>query len=127
MSINSITIVGRLGGDPEIRTTQSGSTVTKFSLATDRYNGKERDKTTDWHRVVCFGQLAENCAKYLAKGRQAAVRGSMKYGSYEKDGVRHNTAEVMAEEVQFLGGGNGGGQAEGEFQPDAVAPNDMPF
>jgi len=128
--VNSILLIGHLGADPETRTTQSGSTVTKFRLATERFNGPDREKTTDWHSVTCFGKLAENCAKYLAKGRAAAVRGSVRYSKWDTpDGTTKWFTEILAEEVKFLGGGNGGGGAKdgGDYQPEAVSEDGFPF
>jgi single-strand DNA-binding protein len=100
-SINSITLIGRLGRDPELRYTQTGKAVVSFSLAVDRRQKGE----TDWFQVTAWDKLAELCNEHLRKGRQAAVRGRMQSRTYEaQDGSKRTSWEVVAEDVQFLGG-----------------------
>lgn len=101
--MNVLTIVGNLGQDPELRTSQEGSSVCTFSVATRRAGGGEDG--ADWHRVVAFGKTADLCAAYLKKGRQVGVTGRVTYRSYEKDGVTKYITEVIAGNVEFLGGG----------------------
>lgn len=96
--MNSVSLMGRLTRDPEVRQSQSG-TVTAFTLAIDR---PTKDKQTDYPRVVTFGRQAESCAKYLKKGSQVGVTGSLQTGSYEKDGERRYTTDVIANRVEFL-------------------------
>ncbi|PJK11352.1 single-stranded DNA-binding protein [Lysobacteraceae bacterium NML120232] len=106
--INKVILVGNLGNDPETSYTQGGMAITKVSLATTTVR-KDRDgmqqEKTEWHRVTFFGKLAEIAAEYLRKGRQVYVEGRLSYGSYEKDGVRHYTTDIIADDMQMLGGG----------------------
>lgn len=124
--INKVIIVGRLGRDPEIRYSQQGTAVVNFSVATsetwtDKATG-QRQEQTEWHRIVVFGKQAENCEKYLSKGRQVYVEGKLKTSSYEKDGQTHYSTDIVANTVQFLGdiqgagGGYQGGAPGGGYQ-----------
>lgn len=100
-SINTIAIIGRLGRDPDLKYTQGGKPVCSFSLAVDRRQKGE----TDWFQVTAWDKLAELCNEHLRKGRQAAVRGRMQSRTYEaQDGSKRTSWEVVAEDVQFLGG-----------------------
>jgi len=100
MSVNKVILIGRLGKDPELKNTASGSSVCSFSLATSKkYKDKEQ---TQWHNVVAFGKLAEICGKYLQKGRQAYIDGEIRYEEYEKDGVKKYITKIIANEVSFL-------------------------
>jgi single-strand DNA-binding protein len=109
MSINKVMILGRLGTDPEIRYTPSGSAVCNFSVATseswtDKNSGQKNEKT-EWHRIVVWGKQAENCHKYLAKGRQAFIEGKLQTRSWDdKDGNKKYTTEIVSSNVQFIGG-----------------------
>ncbi|MDO4540386.1 MAG: single-stranded DNA-binding protein [Syntrophomonadaceae bacterium] len=107
--LNRIILIGRLTRDPELRYTANGTAVATFTLAVDRrYNRDE----TDFIDIVVWRGLAENCAKYLGKGRLAAVEGRLQIRSYEaQDGQKRKVAEVVADEVRFLdkGTGSGGG------------------
>ena len=98
----NITILsGHLGNDPEMRYSQAGKPVTKFNLATNTGSGDY--KRTDWHRIVCFGKTAENCAKYLTKGSRVEVEGSIKYGDWTgEDGVKKYFTEIIADRVHFV-------------------------
>ena len=112
--INKVILVGNLGNDPETRYTQGGMAVTSISLATttvrkDR-DGNQQEKT-EWHRVKMFGKLGEIAGEYLRKGRQVYIEGRLEYGSYEKDGVKHYTTDIIADDMQMLGGG---GEGRGE-------------
>jgi single-strand DNA-binding protein len=106
--VNKVIILGRLGADPETKNISSGSTVTSFSLATsEAWKDKDGNKQerTEWHRVVVWGKLAEICGKYLAKGRQAFVEGRLQTRSWEdQQGVKKYTTEIVANNVQFVGG-----------------------
>ena len=106
--VNRAIIVGTVGRDPELRTTNSGTSVTTISIATNEKR-KGEDVTT-WHQVVCFGKTAEIACEYLAKGREVYVEGRMVHGQYEKDGQTHRKFEVIADRVVFLGRGNSGQQ-----------------
>lgn len=113
--MNTVVLIGRLGADPE-----TNGTVTTMRLATDRWTGKE--SVTDWHRVVCFGGLGARVAKYLKRGRQAAVRGKVTYSKWDKDGTTHYSTDIIADDIDFIGPAET--QAE---QPQAIAPADIPF
>ena len=110
--INKVILIGNLGRDPEIRYTQQGTAVVNLALATSEQwtdkNSGERQEKTEWHRIVIFGRMAENCEKYLSKGRQVYVEGRLQTRSYEKEGQTHYMTEIVASTVQFLGGKGGG-------------------
>ncbi|MDD2443428.1 MAG: single-stranded DNA-binding protein [Desulfotomaculaceae bacterium] len=100
---NKVILIGRLTRDPELRYTQSGIAVAKFSLAVDRRVVKDREKEVDFIDIVVFQKLAETCAHYIGKGRLVAVEGRLQIGSYEdSQGIRRKSAEVIAENVRFL-------------------------
>lgn len=100
MSVNKIFLLGRLGQTPELRATEGKKAICWFSVATDSYDRKE----TYWHRVVTFDKLAESCAKYLDKGKQVWIEGSVVPSKWKnKDGVEQRGYEVRAFKVQFLG------------------------
>ena len=123
-TLNKVMILGNLGRDPEVRQTQSGRTVANFSVATtDTWGtGEDRQERTEWHQVVVWGKSAEACGQYLTKGRQVLVEGRLQTRRYEdKDGVTRYATEIVAQQVQFLGGKNGNGGGQGE------APDDVPF
>lgn len=105
MNLNKVMIIGRLGKDPEVKQTPSGSTICKFTVATTEYStdktGKKSESTA-WHNIVTFGKTAENCGKFLAKGRACYVEGRINYNSWEKDGKKYNSTNIVAQTVQFL-------------------------
>ncbi len=105
--VNKAIIVGNLGRDPEMRTTQSGTQVANFSVATSRsYNDRDgnRQEETEWHRVVAFGRLAEICGQYLRKGKQVYIEGRLQTRSWEdQNGQKRYTTEIVAQEMQMLG------------------------
>lgn len=113
-TLNRVLLIGNLGQDPEKRFTPSGQPVTTFSIATterwkDRANGQPQERT-EWHRIVVWGQQAENCAQYLSKGRPVFVEGRLQTRQWEdKEGAKRTTTEVVAQRVLFLGSGQGGG------------------
>lgn len=101
--MNSVSLVGRLTRDPELR--EGTTSVARFSVAIDRGKDKDgNDRGTDFPNIVVFGKQAESCAKYLEKGRQVAIQGRIQTGSYEKDGKKIYTTDVVADRVEFLGG-----------------------
>jgi single-strand DNA-binding protein len=114
--INKVILVGNLGADPETRFTAGGMAVATLSVATTS-SRKDRDgnpqEKTEWHRVKLFGKTAEVAGEYLRKGRQVYIEGRIEYGSYEKDGVKHYTTDIIGEDMQMLGGnaGEGGGMS----------------
>lgn len=104
-------VIGNLGKDPEIRYTGSGAAVCNFSLATNEVwfdKDKQKQERVEWHNIVVWGRQAESCAKYLAKGRSVYVEGRIQTRSWEgTDGAKKYMTEIVAEQVKFLGGGNG--------------------
>ena len=102
--INRVVLVGRLTKDPELRQTNNGKSVATFTLAVDRrFKSANGDREADFVDIVAWGILGENCAKYLEKGKLAAVDGSLQIRSYKaKDGTNRNAASVVAEDVKFL-------------------------
>jgi single-strand DNA-binding protein len=121
--VNKVILVGNLGADPDMRYTPGGAGVCELRLATNEtWNDKngQRQERTEWHRVVVWGKRAELCAKYLSKGRQCYVEGRLRTRSWDdKDGNKRYTTEVVATDVQFLGGGSGGGARGGDVPPPA--------
>ena len=116
--INKVIIVGNLGADPETRYTGSGTAITSLRIATseqwtDKQSG-ERQERTEWHRVKLFGKLAEISGEYLKKGRQVYIEGSLRTDKYtDKDGVERYSTDIIANEMQMLGGGGEGGGSGG--------------
>jgi len=133
-TVNKAIIVGHLGRDPEARSTKGGGTVVTLSVATT-HRRKDADDETEWHRVTVFGQQAEACERYLAKGRLVYVEGRLRTSSYEKDGIKRYSTEIIANTVQFLGGkGDGSGKRDGEPRDSGPEPygydggdDDIPF
>jgi single-strand DNA-binding protein len=135
--VNKVILVGNLGADPEVRYTAGGTAVCKFSLATSRkFTGKDGQKQekTEWHRIVAWSKLAEICGQYLSKGKQVVIEGRIEYGSYEKDGVKHYTTDIIAENMTMLGSpgpgpGNRGQEPEPPFEqpPGGMPEDDIPF
>jgi len=102
-TLNKVLLIGRLGRDPEERTTTGGTRVSTFSLATDTFRGNNGDKTTEWHRIVAYGKIAELCNQYLRKGKLVFIEGSLQTRSWEKPpGEKHFMTEVIGSRVQFL-------------------------
>jgi len=105
--MNQVIIIGNLTRDPELRKTKNKQTSQcSFTLAVERpHKDADGQKKTDFIPVIAWRNTADLCARYLSKGRQAAVRGSIQYRSYEdKDGIKRTVAEVIADDVKFLGG-----------------------
>ena len=116
--VNKVILVGNLGNDPEVKYTQGGMAVTTLSLATTSVR-KDRDgnqiEKTEWHRVKLFGKLGEIAGEYLKKGRQVYIEGSIRYDKFTgQDGVEKYFTDIVADEMQMLGGGaEGGGGGSG--------------
>jgi single-strand DNA-binding protein len=110
-TVNRVIIMGNLGADPELRQTPAGQTVTTLSVATTRaYTDRDglEQKATEWHRVVVWGKQAENCAHFLSKGRGVFVEGRLATRSWEdRNGEKRYATEIVASNVQFLGGAHG--------------------
>ena len=112
--INKVILVGNLGADPESRTTPGGLTVTNFNVATsDRRKDKQSGdwvEETEWHRIVMFDKLAETAREYLRKGSQVYLEGKIQTRKWQdKDGNDRYTTEIVARDMQMLGGRPGGG------------------
>ena len=120
--INKVILVGNLGNDPETRHTQGGMAVTTIRLATTSVR-KDRDgntqERTEWHRVKLFGKLGEIAGEYLRKGSQVYVEGSIRYSEHTgDDGQKRYYTDIIADEMQMLGGrGDGGGERRTQRQP----------
>lgn len=142
-SLNKATIIGNLGTDPEVRSTNTGTRVATLSVATSRRwtsrSGEQQEKT-EWHRVVCWDKMAEICERYLKKGDRIYVEGRIEYRQWEgQDGQTRYTTEIRAMELIMLGGSGGRdsyseGQPAGsgadysDFSNDALAgDDDLPF
>lgn len=130
--INKVILIGNLGKDPEVRFTPGGQAVANFNIATseswnDKTSGQKVEKT-EWHRIVVWGKLAELCGEYLKKGRQCYVEGRLQTREWtDKEGVKKYTTEVVANTVQFLGGGAGradGGAYQGGNKSESSAGHD---
>ena len=126
--INKVIIVGNLGADPETRYTGGGTAITSLRIATseqwtDKQSGEKQERT-EWHRVKLFGRLAEIAGEYLKKGRQVYIEGSLRTDKYtDKDGHERYTTEVIANEMQMLGGAEGAArQAPARQRPQTSAP-----
>lgn len=112
-SINKVILIGNLGRDPEVRYTNNGSAICNVAIATSRNwkdkNSGEKMEETEWHRVVFYDRLAEIAGEYLKKGRPVYVEGRLKTRKWtDKDGVEKYTTEIIAEQMQLLGGREGG-------------------
>ena len=136
--MNSVTLIGRLTKDPEVRYgAESQNAYCRMTIAIDR--GKDRngeDMGADFPSVVCFGKTAENCERFLKKGRLVGVSGRIRTGKYEKDGRTVYTTDIYADRVEFLEWGDrensqaksepqGGSQLPGGFS--ALTDDDIPF
>ncbi len=128
--MNKVILIGNLGADPDVRYTAGGTAVCKFSLATTRrFTGKDGQKQekTEWHRIVAWAKLAEICGQYLTKGKKVMIEGRIEYGSYEKDGVKHYTTDIIAENMEMLGGnGQVNGNQSREEDPFGPPPGGAP-
>jgi single-strand DNA-binding protein len=120
--VNKAIIVGNLGRDPEVRYSANGNAIANVTIATteswkDRQSG-ERQEKTEWHRVVFFSRLAEIAGEYLKKGSQVYIEGRLQTRKWEdRDGNERYTTEIVANEMQMLGG-RGGGDSQGGSAPD---------
>lgn len=123
-SVNRVILIGNLGKAPELKyTTSNHHPVCNLSVATSERR-KDKEEQTEWHNVVTFGVTAENCAKYLEKGRPVYIEGRIQTRSWEKDGQKKYMTEVIADRVVFLGSGQRSGQAN---TAPAVADEELPF
>jgi single-strand DNA-binding protein len=139
-SVNKAIIIGNLGADPELRYTSSGTAVAGFNIATtERFKDKsgELQERTEWHSIVCWGRLGELANEYLKKGRSVYIEGRIQTRNYEdKDGIKRYRTEIVAQQMQFLGGRGTGepqsapSQSKSTSQPEPEMPaddDDLPF
>ncbi len=128
--INKVILIGNLGGDPEVKYTAGGSAVTNVTIATsenwkDKTTGENQERT-EWHRVVFFGRLAEIAGEYLKKGSQVYVEGRLQTRKWQdKEGQDRYTTEIVANEMQMLGG-RGGGSAGGSTDSSRATSAEAP-
>ncbi|MEZ5445307.1 MAG: single-stranded DNA-binding protein [Gammaproteobacteria bacterium] len=128
--INKVILIGNLGGDPEVKYTAGGSAVTNVTIATsenwkDKTTGENQERT-EWHRVVFFGKLAEIAGEYLKKGSQVYVEGRLQTRKWQdKEGQDRYTTEIVANEMQMLGG-RGGGSAGGSTDSSRATSAEAP-
>lgn len=138
-SLNRVMLIGRLGGDPEVRYTASGQAVANCNLATsDKYKDKagEWQERTEWHRVTFWGRLAEIAGEYLGKGSMIYVEGRLQTREYEKDGIKRYATEIVGERMQMLSsrgerrgdtGQPSGSTGGGPHEPPPFQDDDIPF
>lgn len=134
--VNKVIVVGHLGADPETRYMPSGSAVTNLRIATseqwkDKESG-EKKEATEWHNVSMFGRLAEIAAEYLKKGAAVYIEGKLRTRKWQdRDGNDRWTTDIIANEMQMLGGGKGGTQKSARTSEPAPATqefdDDIPF
>jgi single-strand DNA-binding protein len=140
-SVNKVILIGRLGKDPEVKSTPSGTTVTKFTIATDeRFTDREGNKQerTEWHNIVAWGKLGEICGQYLRKGRLVYIDGSLRTDSWEDKETKQKRyrTEIIANNMQMLekksddeGGGSyssGGGSYAGSSRKSSTSSSPGP-
>lgn len=128
--MNKVFVMGRLGVDPEMRYTPNQTAVATLKVATTEAWTKDgqRQEQTEWHRIVVWGRQAENCAKYLSKGRQVLVEGRLQTRAWDDktSGQKRYTTEIVANNVQFIGGPNASATHDaGEARQDS-SPNRFP-
>jgi single-strand DNA-binding protein len=137
-SVNKAIVLGNLGRDPELRHTGSGKAVATLRIATnEQWNDQsgERQERTEWHSVVVWGRQAETCNQYLKKGRTVYIEGRLQTRKWQdKEGQDRYTTEIVADRVQFIGGGAGGagGRDGGSYGGEDIGPppagdDDIPF
>lgn len=130
--VNRVTLLGNLGKDPEIKHLDGGSVVCNFPLATsEKWKDKQGNtqEQVEWHNVVIWGKLAEICEKYLKKGASVYLEGKIRTRSWEKEGVKRYTTEIVCDQMVMLGGKKegSGGAAEGSLGNGKTDNDDLPF
>ena len=129
--MNSVALIGRLTRDPEVKyAPESQMAVATFSIAIDRPARAGQEKKTDFPRITVFGRQAENCERFLKKGRLVGVQGRLQTGSYtNKDGITVYTTDVVANNVEFLDWGNKDDQVQNQDVPEGfyAAVDETPF
>lgn len=133
-SLNKVTLIGNVGKDVELKYASNGTAVATFSMATsEQWKDKEGNaqERTEWHNIVAWRKLAEIIGEYVKKGDRLYLEGKLQTRSYEKDGVKRYTTEIVAEEMIMLGkkGGDNNSVASPDLPQDAGAPkdDDLPF
>ena len=124
--INKVILVGSLGQDPETKYLPSGSAVCNFSVATseswkDKQTGEQREQT-EWHRIVVFNRLAEVCGEYLGKGSKVYIEGQLRTRSWEQDGVKRYSTEIVCRNMQMLDSKAGQQERAPQNAPQSQAP-----
>lgn len=126
--VNKAILVGRLGADPEVRYTNSGTAVANFNMATSvNFTDKNGEKTekTEWHRIVAFGRLGEICGEYLSKGKQVYIEGRLQTREWEdRDGNKKRTTEIVAATMQMLGAASD--KVRGDVSDEPPPVNNIP-
>jgi single-strand DNA-binding protein len=130
--VNQVFLIGRLGKDPAVRFTPSGTAVAQFSMATsDKFTKKDgsKEEQTQWHQVVAWGKLGEVCGEYLTGGAMVCIIGKVTYRTYEdKSGVKKYITEIVAREMKMLGGGKPKEQQQqAQTSPPEQDSSDIPF
>lgn len=117
--MNVVCLIGRLGKDPELRVTQSGTSVARFSIAVDR---RDENKTTDWFEITCFGKVAENTGQYMRKGCMVGITGRLQQDKWQdrNSGQNRSKVSIIANQVDFL-------SRAGEQQAQSQEDYDEPF
>ena len=120
--VNKVIILGNLGADPELRSSPSGVTSCRLSLATsmnwtDKNSGEKKEKT-EWHRIVFFGRSAEVLDQYVKKGQQLYVEGRLQTNKYEKDGIERYSTDIIGESFNFVSGSGSGSSNSNQFSDD---------
>lgn len=130
MNINRVVLTGNLTRDPELRSTGNGLSICKLGVAC---NGRRKNPSGQWEdkanffRVTVFGAQAENCGQYLKKGRPVAIDGRLDWSSYEVDGQKRESIDIIAESVQFLGGRDDAGGGNGFSSSASAQESDVPI
>ena len=120
--VNKVIILGNLGADPELRSSPSGITTCRLSIATsmnwtDKNSGEKKEKT-EWHRIVFFGRSAEVLDQYVKKGQQLYVEGRLQTNKYEKDGIERYSTDIIGESFNFISGSGSGSSNNNQFSED---------
>ena len=125
--MNNVVLIGRLTRDPELSYTPNNQTpVCRFTLAVDRPKRNGEDMGADFIRIVVWGKQAENCDRFISKGRQVGVSGRIQTGSYKnKEGITVYTTDIVADRVEFLGGGNSGNAPVNNESSSEIPAPDM--
>lgn len=125
-SVNKVILIGNLGADPAVRYTQNGTAVANFNIATqEQWKNKdgEKEKKTEWHKIVAWGRLGEICGEYLSKGSPVYIEGRLQTREWEnRDGEKRYMTEIIATSMQMLGS-----KPKEEFDSSSIPDDDIPF